>query len=153
MKNFFQKPSRLIAAAVVVGTLIFSFVPALAQTSVEQTRCDYFAKLFNFKSTTGGTDSLINGLPKFCSATQLVLWATQLLLVLAGTVSVLFIVIGGFFYLSSAGNDEQAEKGKKILINSVIGLVVIIMAGTIVRLIASSLTLNFTSSLWFPYYG
>ena len=41
---------------------------------------------------------------------------------------------------TSAGNEEQSEKGKKILINSVIGLVVIILASAIVRIIAGLIT-------------
>jgi hypothetical protein len=44
--------------------------------------------------------------------------------------------------MTSAGNEEQAEKGRKILINSVIGLAVIIMSTAIVTIVASALTLG-----------
>ena len=53
-------------------------------------------------------------------------------------VAVLFIMLGGFWYLTSAGNEESAEKGQKTLTNAIIGLVVIILAATIVRIIANT---------------
>ena len=54
-------------------------------------------------------------------------------------VFVIFLMVGGFWYLSSAGNEEQAEKGQKTITNSIIGLVVIIMAYAIVRIVAGLL--------------
>jgi hypothetical protein len=76
----------------------------------------------------------------YCTASGIAIVAINTLLVFAGTVAIIFLIIGGFFYLTSAGNEEQAEKGRKILINSVIGLVVIILATTIVRIISGLLT-------------
>lgn len=62
------------------------------------------------------------------------------LLYLAGAIAVLFIVIGGFQYITSAGNEEQAEKGKNTLVNAIIGLVVIIMSYAIIQVIANAVT-------------
>ena len=59
---------------------------------------------------------------------------------ISGTVVILFLIYGGFIYLTSAGNDEAAEKGKKILINAVIGLVVIIMSTAIVTIVSGLLS-------------
>ncbi len=58
----------------------------------------------------------------------------------AGTVAVIFVIIGGYDYVTSAGNEETAEKGRKILINAFIGLVVIIMAYAIVTIINNILS-------------
>jgi len=77
--------------------------------------------------------------PQYCTASGIALFAFNFLLGFAGIVSVVFLMIGGFFYVTSAGNEEQAEKGRKILINSVIGLVVIILATAIVRIISGVL--------------
>lgn len=62
------------------------------------------------------------------------------LLYLAGAIAVLFIVIGGFQYITSAGNEEQAEKGRNTLVNAIIGLVVIIMSYAIIQVIANAVT-------------
>jgi hypothetical protein len=62
------------------------------------------------------------------------------LLFLSGIIAVLVIIIGGFWYITSAGNTEQAEKGQRALTNAIIGLIVVILAYAIVNIITSSLT-------------
>lgn len=57
----------------------------------------------------------------------------------AGLVAVLFLIIGGFRYITSAGNEETAEQAKKIIINAIIGIVVIILSFVIVRVISNAL--------------
>lgn len=118
---------------------VLTFAPAAVRavnglTADEKTRCDNFRKQFQ---------GMFANLPdQYCSINALLLSVLQMALVLAGTIAVLFIVLGGFWFLTSAGNDEQAEKGQKTLTNAIIGLVVIILAGTIVRIVANSITLG-----------
>ncbi len=64
----------------------------------------------------------------------------DILLTISGVIAVLFILIGGFWYITSAGNEEQAEKGKKALINAIIGLVVVILSFVIISVVANMLT-------------
>jgi len=70
---------------------------------------------------------------------ELVLKVIQLLLGFAGAIAVLMIVVGGFWYLTSAGNEEQNEKGKKALFGAFIGLAAVILSFTIVTIISSVL--------------
>ncbi|MBX4191746.1 MAG: pilin [Candidatus Doudnabacteria bacterium] len=51
----------------------------------------------------------------------------------AGLISILMIVIGGFRYITAQGNEEMAESGKKTLQWAIIGLVIILLAYVIVR--------------------
>ena len=60
----------------------------------------------------------------------------NVLLGLAAVVAVLFLIIGGFWYITSAGNEETAEKGKNTAINAIIGLVIIILSYVIVNVVA-----------------
>lgn len=117
-------------------------VAALAQNKAPaqstEDRCKAFKEGFKL---TNNTD-IIGDKTVFCSATQLILSVITYVQIIAGTVTALFLMIGGFLYITSAGNEEQSEKGRKILINSVIGLVVIIMSYAIVRVISSLLTLG-----------
>ncbi|MFC1633114.1 hypothetical protein ACFL1U_03195, partial [Patescibacteria group bacterium] len=46
---------------------------------------------------------------------------------IAGAFAVLFLVIGGFRYVVSAGNDAAIESAKSIIKSSIIGLVIIII--------------------------
>ena len=54
-------------------------------------------------------------------------------------VAVGFIMFGGFMFMTSAGNPERASRGRKTLLNAVIGLVVAVSAGFIVNYIGKAL--------------
>lgn len=52
-------------------------------------------------------------------------------------VDVLFMIIGGFLYITSAGNEDRAKKGRTTVINAIIGLVIIILAYVIANVVSS----------------
>lgn len=64
----------------------------------------------------------------------------NILLSLAGIIAVLFVIIGGYQYLFSGANEDLAEKGKKTITNAVIGIVIIILSYTVVRVLFDFLT-------------
>ncbi|MDP3993798.1 MAG: pilin [Candidatus Doudnabacteria bacterium] len=53
----------------------------------------------------------------------------------AGGIAVIFIVVGGFQYVASRGNEESTEKAKKTVTYAVLGLVIIVMAFAIVSIV------------------
>ena len=57
-----------------------------------------------------------------------------------GIILVCFIVYGGFVWMTAAGRPDQVDKAKKILINAVIGLIIILMSWSIATFVISSLT-------------
>lgn len=67
-------------------------------------------------------------------------WALTLAFLLA----VIYLIYGGFQYIASAGNADQATKGRATITNAVIGIIVIILSYTIVqivyRFVSSSVT-------------
>ncbi len=63
----------------------------------------------------------------------------RILLGVAGIIAVLFIIIGGFQYITSGANEEMAESGKKTLQNAIVGLIIIILSYVIVVVIARAL--------------
>lgn len=77
---------------------------------------------------------------RFQSVLQFLAFVINILLVLAGAVAVLFIVIGGFQYIMSAGNAETATKGKKAVINAVIGIIIIILSYMVINVVVGTLT-------------
>ncbi len=52
-------------------------------------------------------------------------------------IAVLFLIIGGFWYITSAGNEETATKGKNTVINAIIGIVIIILSYVIINVVAN----------------
>lgn len=50
-----------------------------------------------------------------------------------GLLALVMVIYGGFLYVSSAGNEENVNKAKKILLYAVIGIVVIIASFALVN--------------------
>jgi hypothetical protein len=86
-----------------------------------------------------GGKNVVSGVPKYCTVFAAFTKFFNVASSVAGIVAVLLIVIGGFQYMTAAGNEKQAESGKNTLIYSVIGLVIIIMAASIVNIVANFL--------------
>src|ERR1700722_16096212 len=104
------KQKNIVKTIVVAGGLFLPVV-AFAQNAIQK-GMQGIANLFPQTGIAGS--STLNG------PNGLIYNIIATLLLLAGGVGVLVIIVGGFQYLTSAGNEEQAEKGKKTLINAVI---------------------------------
>ena len=61
--------------------------------------------------------------------------AANIIALITGIGAVIMILIGGFFYVTAGGNAENAAKAKARILSALIGLVVVALAWTIVRLI------------------
>ena len=72
------------------------------------------------------------------NVTDLLTRVINILLALAGLVAVIFLIVGGFRYITAGGNEEAAESGKKTITNAIIGIVVIILAFVIVRVVSNA---------------
>ena len=73
------------------------------------------------------------------SAGQLITQVLEIMLFVAGSLAVVFLVVGGIKYVLSRGNEEQAESAKKTMTAAIWGLVIIIMAYAIVYIITVTL--------------
>ena len=82
---------------------------------------------------SGGT-----GLPNDSSARGFIVRVINIALALAGLIAVFFLILGGFRYVTSLGNEEAAGQAKKIILNAIIGIVIIILSFVIVRVISNA---------------
>ncbi len=64
----------------------------------------------------------------------------NILLMFAGAIAVIFLMVGGFQYIASRGNEEATQKAKKTITNAIIGIVLIVMSFAIVNIINTLLT-------------
>ena len=62
------------------------------------------------------------------------------ILVIAGSLAVLFLIIGGIRYIISAGNSDQIEGARHTIFNAIIGIVVILLALIIVNTLNNFIT-------------
>lgn len=68
-------------------------------------------------------------------------YITPLMLTLSGIASlicVFFLITAGYSYMTSTGDPQKLEHAKKVLKNAVIGLVLIIAAGTLTSILSSA---------------
>ncbi len=56
----------------------------------------------------------------------------QWLLGFLGLIAVIFILYGGFVWMTAGGNEEKIAKAKKVISAAVIGLIVVLLAWAIV---------------------
>ena len=61
----------------------------------------------------------------------------EILLHIVAYVSIAFIIVGGFKYITSAGSPDGNEKGRKTITNAVIGLIISIISIGIVNFVVS----------------
>ena len=57
---------------------------------------------------------------------------------LAGTVAVIVIILGGIMYATSAGNSGGVTKAKNMILYSIVGLVVVIIAWAVTNFIITT---------------
>lgn len=58
---------------------------------------------------------------------------------ITGSLALLFFIYGGFLFLTSSGNEQQVSKGKTILTQATIGIIIIFGAFILVKFIVSAL--------------
>ncbi|MCL5008853.1 MAG: pilin [Patescibacteria group bacterium] len=121
MKQIIKKVNWLKVSQLVLTTvLVFSPLLVNAQGIVNSSIC------------VGGLN---------CNAGQdvnsLIKTVIQWMLGIAFGIAVLFLIIGGFWYITSGGNEETAEKGKNTVVNALIGIVIIVLAFVIVSVVAN----------------
>ncbi len=52
----------------------------------------------------------------------------KILLSFLGIIFLILIIYGGFLWMTAAGNNDKVEKAKNIIVNSVVGLVIVMLA-------------------------
>ncbi|MDD3711808.1 MAG: pilin [Patescibacteria group bacterium] len=109
---------------VVAASLLAAFaipVPALADQ--EQRGFDAFnlGSVFKMTDLAATIQSVIN-----------------IMLVIAGVVAVIYLIIGGYQYVTAGGNAEQAAAARTTILNALIGLIVIFSAFAIVNFVLSN---------------
>lgn len=73
------------------------------------------------------------------SVSSLVKKVINILSWIVGVVSVVMIIIAGFKYVTSGGNDSSVASAKNTILYAVVGLVIVAMAQVIVRFVLTNL--------------
>jgi|SRR3989344_1304317 len=68
-----------------------------------------------------------------------VMQVIQIALLIVGALSVVFLLWGGFRYITAAGNEEATEAAKQTIQHAIIGLIIVILSFAIITIIANVL--------------
>ena len=80
------------------------------------------------------------------SPNDLIVRVINILLGVAFLFAVLFLIWGGFRYIFSAGNEESAEAGRNTVINSLIGVAIIVLSYVIVQIVSRTVASSGTGA-------
>ncbi|MFH0820475.1 MAG: TrbC/VirB2 family protein [Candidatus Peregrinibacteria bacterium] len=79
-----------------------------------------------------GTSTPLGEVTNFGELVSLV-WAygSQIIIGLA----IFFVILGAFFYVTSAGNDERVSQGKQMVFGALVAIVLVLSSGILMRLL------------------
>ena len=112
----------IVAAVVIIMPLFAIALPALAQTP--ELGLNYTSSL-----------NLANGDPR-TAAVSLV----KLLMTFLGIIAVVIMLLGGFKWMTAAGNEDKVAEAKKLIAAGIIGLVIILSAFLIVNFVVTNVS-------------
>lgn len=122
-KTKFKKIIGLLVLSFVLFLGVFYFSPVLAQST------DTLGIAAVDKSISLGGDDIRVIIAKIIRA----------VLGLLGLVAVVIVIYGGFTFMTAGGDEEKVARGKKILINGLIGLAIILCSFIIVQFVLGKL--------------
>ena len=123
-----MKNNILIAASIVaLGAVMI----ALTGVPVEAASCGSAKQCIDQGLTASGASGTPGDLSTILTT------VTNILLFLMGAVSVIMIIIGGFRYVTSQGDQTQMQSAKNTILYAVIGVVVSIAAYAIVSFVVT----------------
>ena len=89
----------------------------------------------------GGNEKLATN---FGSISQIITFAFNFVVAIAGVIFIIMMLVGGIQYLTAAGNEESLGKAKGTMIQSIIGLIVVLSTWAIGTWILGSVGITST---------
>jgi len=140
-----NKKMKFIVLVSTIFCFLFSFSVCLADDSlVPQPTGKNLPKGLETKCKPGAENCGNYTLDDFVRT--FVLFANYALAVV-GAFALLFFIYGGLVFLTSGGSQEQVTKGRSILINSVIGLLIVFGSALLIQLTYKSLGLKWSEKI------
>lgn len=88
-----------------------------------------------------------------CDALQLISNLAKWILGIVGASALLFFIYGGFLWITSAGVSSRVQKGQSIMVNTVIGIIIVVLAWTAVNFIIISLVNKGENQTKYNFFG
>jgi hypothetical protein len=124
---------KIIKHLVIFVSLVFIFAPVFifAQQAAAQTGPD-----MGINYVAEGNLGLAQNTDPRTAAVSLV----KLLMTFLGIIAVVIILLGGFKWMTAAGNEDKVSEAKKLIGAGIIGLVIILAAFLIVNFVVTNVS-------------
>src|SRR5262245_10326130 len=118
---------------VLTVTLVFATILPLASMSLTPVTAQ--AQTSEVESGLGKIQGPFSGVSRFDTSDpyRFVGNIIKLMLQIGFAIAVVFVIIGGYFYMTASGNEEQASRGRRTILYALIGIVVMVMAYVLVN--------------------
>lgn len=130
--------SILTLFALISPSIAFAATPSSATTPAAPTTSPKDAVCEGVGLTTGGSGcNDTKGAPTVDSTLKV---AINVFSIVVGIAAVIMIIIGGFKYITSAGDSARVNSAKDTILYAIIGLVVVAMSQMIVQFVLRNVT-------------
>ncbi len=130
---------KLIRFVQVLGLVVLLSVPMLAVPTLIQAQSGPDLGLRDIQNTTKLPDwGIQQGSNQGASSVVLIITSViKILLLLAGSIAILFIIIGGYQYITSGASPDLAKKGKTTVVNALVGIIIIVLSYVLVTVVSN----------------
>lgn len=94
---------------------------------IEKIYADYDPKVINV-----GTSSTVENIPDLVE--KVVGWVS----IIIGLLAFFYLIYGAILYITAGGNPESAKKGQQTILYAIIGIVIAVLAYTIVAVVGGT---------------
>ena len=122
----FATPERSMAELKTVKQIVDDCTQAGNETSSFNIKCLTIQK--------GQGDSFLKK-EEQAPIVNLILEIINIMAKVIAPIAVIAFIIGGYFLMTAAGDENQIERGKDIFLSAIIGLILVFMSYTIVRVV------------------
>jgi hypothetical protein len=130
--------TSLIAAIVILLGVAAPLAYAQGQQEINNGLCSGANLEFTDNPDSGSCDSSNGNATK--KINDILHSVINLLSAIVGVVAVIMIIVGGFRYITSGGNDTSVTSAKNTILYAIIGLIVVALAQIIVRFTLQKIT-------------
>lgn len=123
--------SILMLAGLTASPLALAAPTFAAQVNPQQEACLGTGGSWNGSTCTGNSNT-----PDLAAIIKTIV---NILLFIIGAVAVIMIIVGGFRYVTSAGNASSVTAAKNTILYAVVGLVIALLAYAIVNFVLKSI--------------
>lgn len=126
----------LLSLALLLGTLFITPAAVYAGTDVFNEACN------NKSGANSAVCSGVNNANPITGQNGVLIRAVRIITIIAGIAAVIMMMVGGFMFITSAGDAGKATSGRNTIIYAFVGLLVIALSQAIITLFVNTTNPN-----------